>query len=102
MISEELHSQCEAGQTNRRKKDQKIQLETQWAEPVVHLSFCFEETLHRTFHKCILPNLIKSISQADVSLATFILLAGFGNLVLKFGKKRHDFSLGMGPIFGRK
>jgi hypothetical protein len=34
---------------------------------------------------------IKSISQADVSLATFILLAGFGNLVLKFGEKRHDF-----------
>jgi hypothetical protein len=34
MISEELHSQCEAGQTNRRKKDQKIQLETQWAEGI--------------------------------------------------------------------
>jgi hypothetical protein len=30
-------------------------LEPQWAEPV-SLSFCFEETLYRTFHRCILPN----------------------------------------------
>jgi hypothetical protein len=24
---------------------------------VIHLSFCFEETLYKTFHRCFIPNL---------------------------------------------
>jgi hypothetical protein len=32
-------------------------LEAQPTEPVsLNLSFCFEETLYSTFHKCLLPN----------------------------------------------
>ena len=36
----------------------KNKLEAQWAEPVSldHLSFCFEETLYSTVHRCFLPN----------------------------------------------
>ena len=42
-----------------KKNSGLIKLEAQWAEPVsAHLSFRFEETLYRTFHRCFLPSFV--------------------------------------------
>jgi hypothetical protein len=37
---------------------------------VPHLSFCFEETLYRTFHKCFLPN-FNQFGQMDLKKIYF-------------------------------